>query len=216
MAKDRRSSSPAGSRSGYRVEKVSLSDLHPPPRNPRRHRTDALRAKLRRFGYVRPVVALAGRPLRVVAGNGVVGALLAMQEAGEAPPAGVEGWMLDVRVVDLPEREATAYLVADNQDTGSWEPEGLLELLAELAEGDALDATGFALSDVEAMVRADVERLEPEPVEDVDERQAQRTITLVFDAVTYTEVVSAFARAMERTRTLGYSDCVRALLAEVK
>lgn len=199
-----------------RATTVPLDDLVAAPRNPRVHAKARIAASLDRFGFMRPVSVQAdGRT--VIAGHGTVEALRERRAAGLPPPEGCEGWRVPVYVSHLSGARAAGALVAENEAQGRWEPEGLLELLAELAEADALAGTGFALEDVERMAAAAVERDREaeERTEEVDERERQRTIVLVFDAGEYLEAVRLFAAASVVLGVSGYRDIVLKLLRSV-
>jgi len=132
--------------------------------NPRRiegEQLAALRASLREFGPVQPVIVNAATG-RIVGGHQRVRAAQA-----EGFPA------LPVVWVDLPEADEKRLNLALNRIGGRWD-EGLLgRLLAELRDGGvAMGATGFASAEVEALIerfRGDPDRRRRE--------QAARTLS---------------------------------------
>src|SRR3972149_2702778 len=73
---------------GVRIEYMPLSALVKAPRNPTRHRVDAIDASVRRFGFVSPLI-LDEATGRLVAGYGRLDALAAARAAGAPPPGRV-------------------------------------------------------------------------------------------------------------------------------
>lgn len=139
---------------------MRVRDLVPAPRNPNLHQTEELRGSVDRHGFVEPMV-LDDRTERLVAGHGRREDLLAREAAGEPPPDGVEldadgaylapvvrGW------ASPDDSEAEAFLVASNL-RAEWEPEGLAEVLADLATVEGgLVGTGYAEPDLEELIAA--------------------------------------------------------------
>lgn len=119
---------------------VPIDSLEPFPGNPRRGDVEQLRASLRRFGQVLPVLTDPqlgedGKQ-RIVAHHHVV---LAAQAEGWTHVAAVANEFAD-------EEEARAYLVADNQlaDLGGYDLELLHAQLKAVAETEhAFDGTGY-------------------------------------------------------------------------
>jgi site-specific DNA-methyltransferase (adenine-specific) len=109
---------------------VAIDTLEPFPGNPRRGDLDAIRASLRRFGQVRPILVDGSR---IVAGHHLV-------RAAEA-----EGWTHVAAIANEfgSEDEARAYLLADNRtaELGSIDEEALNAQLQAL-RGE-LDGTGY-------------------------------------------------------------------------
>ena len=141
------------------LQQVALADLQEWPDNPKKHDIDVLRASIRRFGFVAPVIRdeTTGR---IVAGHGRVEALLRMKEDGEAAPANVAerdgDWVIPV-LTGLrfkTEKEAEAYLIADNRlvELGGWDQGTLYDMLAGLEE-EARAAIGYLQHDFEALQR---------------------------------------------------------------
>jgi hypothetical protein len=134
---------------GFRIDYMPLSKLARAPRNPKAHDLGTLQQSLGRFGYVAPVV-LDERTGRLVAGHGRLETLERAKAAGQAPPARVRihngEWLVPVvRGVEFADdREAEAYLLADNQLTiaAGW-GDGIEDMLRELRDADALVGTGF-------------------------------------------------------------------------
>jgi ParB-like chromosome segregation protein Spo0J len=136
---------------------VPLQELVTHPGNPRRGSIDTIKQSLQRFGQVRPIVVHEGDGV-ILAGNHT---FLAASELG---------WdKIAVVMVDLPEDEATAYMLMDNRsgDMATWDDVGLAEVLADLHSKDMLDATGFTLDDLEDLQAAldQIALTEPEEFE---------------------------------------------------
>lgn len=117
---------------------VPIGDLEPWPGNPRRGDIEAVRASLRRFGQVKPVLVDG---TRIVAGHHVRLA------------AAAEGW---THVAAIPneftdEEEARAFLLTDNRtsELGSADLGDLTEHLRQLAELDLLVGTGYTADDLD-------------------------------------------------------------------
>jgi DNA modification methylase len=144
---------------GLRIEYMPLGKLARAPRNPKAHDLGTLQQSLGRFGYVAPVL-IDERTGHLVAGHGRVEALERAKAAGQAPPARVQvrdgEWLVPVvrGVGFADEREAEAYLLADNQLTiaAGW-GDGLENMLRELRDADALLGTGFSDTDLGKLFR---------------------------------------------------------------
>lgn len=117
---------------------IPIDELEPFPGNPRVGDVDAVRASLRRFGQVRPI--LVDGP-RIVAGHHV---RLAAKAEGWTHVAGIENDFAD-------EDEARAYLLADNRipELGTYSLDALVTHLNALAELDALEGTGYTRDDLD-------------------------------------------------------------------
>jgi hypothetical protein len=134
---------------------IPLQELVTHPGNPRRGSIDTIKHSLERFGQVRPIVVQHEDGV-ILAGNHT---FLAASELG---------WeKIAVVFVDLPEDEATAYMLMDNRsgDLATWDDVGLYDVLAQLHSKDMLEATGFTLDDMEDLQAAldSVPMTEPEP-----------------------------------------------------
>lgn len=122
------------------------------PDNAKAHDIPGIRASMERFGFVAPLIVDRGSR-RLVAGHGRLEALLAIRDADEAPPRGIEivkgDWLVPVidTVSFADSSELEAYLLADNQLTiaGGWSEEMLLASLQRLSSAsDGLVGTGFS------------------------------------------------------------------------
>jgi ParB family chromosome partitioning protein len=129
-----------------------IDDLKPLPGNPRRGNVDAVARSLARFGQRKPVVA---RPDgTIIAGNHTWAAARKL------------GWaeIAVVRVAD-DDTEAFAFALADNRtaELGGYDQESLAAMLAEVADTDALLATGYTAEDVAALLATTDGDPPPEP-----------------------------------------------------
>lgn len=134
---------------------VPLQELVTHPGNPRRGSIETIKNSLSRFGQVRPIVVQHEDGV-ILAGNHT---FLAAHELG---------WdKIAVVYVELPEDEATAYMLMDNRsgDMATWDDVGLLEVLTDLNAKDMIEATGFTLDDIEDLQSAldQIAFTEPQP-----------------------------------------------------
>src|SRR3990172_6140721 len=124
--------------------------------NQKKQQIDTVLASMDRFGYVAPMI-LNERTGRLVAGHGRLQSLKKDKKEGNQPPERIQvadsEWLVPVvrGVAFADDREAEAYLLADNQTTilGGWNDDELKEIIASLgAEG--VVGTGFEdLFDIE-------------------------------------------------------------------
>ena len=136
--------------SPIRVEYLPLRSLQPAVRNPKRHRIDAVLQSMGRFGYVSPMI-LDERTGRLVAGHGRLESLCKAKSEGKEPPERIRAqqddwWVPVIRGITFADdREAEAYLLADNQTTilGGWDDAELKRIVEELGREEALLGTGF-------------------------------------------------------------------------
>lgn len=162
------------------IEYVPLSQLKLRADNPKAHDLAAIRASIERFGFVAPLI-LDEATGDLVAGHGRDEALRQMRDEGRDPPARVlqeDGeWLVPVvrGVAFASDREAEAYLVADNRlvELGGWEERALLEALERQ---DSLEGTGYGKDDVRDLLKRldgsawggrDPDEVPPEPAEPV-------------------------------------------------
>lgn len=143
-----------------RLEHMPLADIDSAHRNPKGHDLPALQRSIGTFGYVEPVV-LDERTGRLVAGHGRVEALRRAAADAETPPEGValDGngeWLVPVLRgwSSRSDDEAEAYLIAANRltEAGGWDDHGLAEILAELADAQLLDVTGYTGDDLDDLI----------------------------------------------------------------
>lgn len=103
-----------------------------------------------RFGYVAPMI-LDERTGRLVAGHGRLKSLNKAKADGDRPPDRIRirngDWQVPVvrGIAFTDDREAEAYLLADNQTTilGGWDEGDLKEIVERLGEAGELVGTGF-------------------------------------------------------------------------
>ena len=104
------------------IEYVPLGKLVRWPRNPKRHASEKLEKSFSRFGFTNPII-VDEKSGRIVAGHGRIDTIQKMKVLGLAPPDRVikknKDWLLPiVRGVRFNnDKEAEAYLIADNQLT---------------------------------------------------------------------------------------------------
>lgn len=130
--------------------RVEIDSVTPFPGNPRDGDVGAISESLRRFGQQKPIVVQESTRY-IVAGNHLWKAAKAL------------GWTeIAANVVDLNDRDAQAYLIADNRtsELGSYDEEALGKMLRQLAEDGNLRATGYDGDDVDDFLR----RIEKEGV----------------------------------------------------
>ena len=133
-----------------RVEYLPLSALKPARRNPKRHQIEAVLASMGRFGYVSPMI-VDDRTGRLVVGHGRLESLRKAKAEGKEPPDRIRvqngEWFVPVvlGVAFANDREAEAYLLADNQTTilGGWDDGELKRIIEELGNAGELTGTGF-------------------------------------------------------------------------
>ncbi len=143
------------------LEYVPLSEAKKADRNPKEHDLPGIRAALRRFGFVDPLVEDAATG-KLVAGHGRCEALEQAKAAGEEPPTRIRvrddgEWLVPVlRGIHFKSpAEAEAYLIASNQLPvgGGWNDEGLGAILADFTKLEVpLDGLGFSESQVRRLV----------------------------------------------------------------
>lgn len=143
-----------------RLELAVLDDLRPHPDNPKGHDLPALDESLDRFGYA-DVIVVDERTGLLASGHGRWQQLLVKQQAGQAPPDGVQvdrdgRWLVPVvrGWASKDDLEARAYLVAANRltETGGWLDDLLVQVLGPLRDADALAGIGYTEHDVDDML----------------------------------------------------------------
>ncbi len=156
-----------------RFEKVNIDKLVPYARNARTHSKEQilqLRASLREFGFVNPVIV--DKDLNIIAGHGRI--LAAKEEGVKEVPC--------VFVEHLTEAQKRAYIIADNRlaMNAGWDAEMLAVELAdlELAEFD-LSLLGFDEAELNNYM-GDLENVRDDDF-DVDAELAQPALTQMGD-----------------------------------
>src|SRR3990167_4069643 len=164
-----------------RLEYIPLSTLRAWPRNPKLHDQQAIHDSYQRFGFVSPIL-IDESTGRVVAGHGRLEALLTMKSRGEQPPARIvvkdQDWLVPVirGLTFESEKEAEAYLLADNQLTIAL---GFDEkLLAEILPEHQMNVTGLGFSQEELQKYIPQFRtIEVEPTEPKEQEKEQAGLT---------------------------------------
>lgn len=129
------------------VRKVKIDQLKPWGQNPRLHQAElALVVKsISHYGWTNPILVQEGTD-RIIAGHGRLEAAKALG-------------MTEVPVIylDLNDRDADAYTIADNRlaELSEWDRTGLKDILESLDDGDFdLDLTGFTEAAIEELMTA--------------------------------------------------------------
>lgn len=209
-----------------RVEYRKLADLARWPRNPKAHDIPQLKASLRRFGFVLPVVEDAASQ-QLVAGHGRLEALLEMQKDGEPAPSRVRvsadgSWSIPVvsGVAFASEREAEAYLLADNRlvEAGGWDSEALNEILKGFHLQGDVEGIGWSMQDLDKLLaEASAEELRGPTPEDLKvsyDAGIIKQIVLYFRGDAFEPVVSRLQKVMDEIGADNHTDVVLHLLAE--
>ena len=129
---------------------LSISDIKPDPRNPRKHsraQIEAIADSIEAFGFNAPI--LIDKNGRVLAGHGRLEAIKLLGLT-EVPVICLE---------HLTEVQARAYMLADNQltDRSEWDDGQLalhLKELSELALDFNIEATGFELPEIDLRIQS--------------------------------------------------------------
>src|SRR5580693_10811205 len=112
--------SDAGASEELRLEYMPMAQVVEAARNPKGHRLDVIEGSMGRFGYTQPLM-IDEASQRLVAGHGRLRVLVDLKAAGKRAPKRVKvaggEWLVPVfrGVSFADEREAQAYLLADNQ-----------------------------------------------------------------------------------------------------
>jgi hypothetical protein len=210
-----------------RIEYVPLDEIERWPRNPKQHDVATLKESLTRFGFVAPIV-MDDRLGRIVAGHGRLEALLALKAEGGEAPARVKvgkggAWSAPVlRGVSFEsEREAEAYLLADNRlvELGGWDEKGLTDMLANLEDvrgiGWSVDEVAGMLAPMTSAQDGDGEAtrdLTPEEKQVVYTEADVKQVVLYFRGEDYAKVVTRLAKVSERNHCENNTEAVLFLL----
>ncbi len=156
-----------------RFEKVDIGKLVPYARNARTHNKEQivqLRASLREFGFVSPVII--DSDYNIIAGHGRVAA--AKEEGYETVPC--------VFAENLTEAQKRAYILADNRlaMNAGWDEEMLAVELSDL-QADAFDVSLLGFTDAELNKLSDAAENVHEDDFDVDEELKKPVITKLGD-----------------------------------
>lgn len=195
---------------GVRVEYLPLSEIERWPRNPKLHDQKALAQSIKRFGFVQPLTVDEATG-KLVAGHGRLEALIEMRKTSPEVPERIQktatgDWLVPVirGVTFENEREAEAYLVADNRlvEAGGWDQEKLNQILADLSkEGeDVLRGVGWSMSEVDDILReanARVVGQTPEEAAAIYNAGAIKQVVLYFDGKDYDAVLARLQKIMD-------------------
>lgn len=162
---------PTGGGKGLaRVEFELLDSIQVAKRNPKGHNLAEISASIKRFGFVAPLLYNEGTG-KLVAGHGRLAALKLMREHGDSQPAGLQGeWEVPVirGLTFANDREAEAYLVADNRlvELGGWDAD-LKEMLKDISDNTelALEGVGYTDADLEMMLNGGQVPVPEQPTE---------------------------------------------------
>ncbi|MCD6192506.1 MAG: hypothetical protein J7L26_03430 [Candidatus Aminicenantes bacterium] len=142
---------------GIEFEYVSLDELKPLKRNPKRHDLGTLHGSFKRFQFIDPII-VNRRTGHVISGHGRLEALVQKHKSGEKPPGNVRAkgdcWLVPVNWVDVPEKEEEAAALALNRtvELGGWNEAELAEILSDLATIDALEGVGWTPEEVDYLL----------------------------------------------------------------
>ncbi len=158
-----------------RFEKVAVDKLVPYARNARTHSKEQilqLRASLREFGFVNPVIV--DKDLNIIAGHGRVMAAKA-EGLAEIPCVFAE---------HLTDAQKRAYILADNRLAlnAGWDEELLALEFGELKDlGFDLELTGFDANEIEKMFSSAGEQEAEEDNFDVDDELERPAFSMLGD-----------------------------------
>lgn len=140
-----------------RIEYMDLDAIKPAKRNPKRHDLAAIKDSYQRFSaHDSPV--LDERTKRLLSGHGRIEALMALRDAGEVAPGGIQvkdgKWLVPIQRGGRTKNtaEAEAYLVGANKLTeiGGWDDDILDDVLGSMTD---FTGVGFSLP-----TREDIEK----------------------------------------------------------
>lgn len=147
-----------------KLQYLPVSDVKPDPRNPRKHSRTQIRAiakSIKSFGFNAPV--LVDRQHQVVAGHGRL----------EAAKLAGHDLIPVIRLDDLTEAQARAYMLADNKltDRSTWDEEMLARHLKELSElivDFDIEDTGFELPEIDLLIQGLEDQPEADALDEFD------------------------------------------------
>jgi DNA modification methylase len=156
------------------VRYVPIGDVHPWDKNPKKHNIPAIIASIKRFGRMKPISVQKGT-MMVIAGHG---RLEAMKKMGfETIP---------ITEHDMPDAEAKAYALVDNETTisGGWDDKLLkLDLQDIKLELPDLDMSIFGFSEKQTGITAKEDDFDA----DAALKQIEEPITKLGDVITLGE-----------------------------
>ena len=214
----------------HKVDFVRLSEIVGADRNAKTHSLPDIKASIRRFGFVAPLVRNSTTG-KLVAGHGRTEALRQLQREKVARPERIElapdgEWLVPLVSVSFADKSAEeAYLIADNRlsEIGGVDQQTLTAMLADLRDADALIGVGFSDKEVDALLKAAAKDAPPLAEGFVDEADATmdalegedddvRTLVLTVEADEYQSFVSRLQAVMRACKGASWTDAVKALL----
>lgn len=172
------------------IEYMNLTALVAADKNPKRHDRGTIKASIRRFGFVAPLI-LNEATGRLVEGHGRLECLHEMRAAGEPPPKRIGSdasnmWLVPVvRGLSFnDENEAQAYLIAANRlvELGGWDSSEIAESLEQVRASSSLEGIGYSSRELDKLLaRVAARRAEPKEVEIPSLKKAGTTITQAGD-----------------------------------
>jgi len=202
------------------IEWLPIDSIQVRKENPKRHDLRQIEESIRRFGFVQPLI-VDKTTGTLIAGHGRLQVIKKMMKEGKICPGlvgdnGVPWKVPVVRVALKSEREAKAYLIADNRLTekGGWDEASLGAMVRDLAkEKDGL--RGIGLSKLEAS------RLMGKFGESFTEASAKgyvtssiRQITLYYSFQEFQAYISRMEKAMAQAGVKNHTELFKALLAD--
>jgi hypothetical protein len=214
----------------HKVEFVRLAEVLGADRNAKTHSLPDIKASIRRFGFVAPLVRNSTTG-KLVAGHGRTEALRQLQREKVTRPERIElapdgEWLVPLVSVSFADKSAEeAYLIADNRlsEIGGVDQQTLTAMLADLRDADALIGVGFSEKEVDAMLKAaakDAPTLAEGFTDEADatmdaldgEDDDVRTLILTVEADEYQAFVSRLQAVMRSCKGASWTDAVKALL----
>lgn len=152
---------------------VPVGSVNRWPGNPRQGDVGAISESLRRFGQQKPVVVQAST-MFVAAGNHMLDAAKSL------------GWSrIAANVSDLDDREAEAYLIADNRtaELGTYDEDALGAFLRKMAAEGNLTGTGYDGDDVDEFLNrlSKEQKVRPELEFSLELMESHNYVVLYFD-----------------------------------
>ena len=214
----------------HKVEFVRLSEVVGADRNAKLHSTGDLKASIRRFGFVAPLLrnALNGK---LVAGHGRTEALRELKRDGQSRPGRIEvapdgEWLVPVIAVPFATKaDEEAYILSDNRqvELAGYDSTILSSMLADLRDADALAGVGWSEKEVDALLKAAAKDTATLAEGFTDEADATmdaldvgeaetRELVLHIEADEYQGFVSRLQAVMKASRGASWTDAVKALL----
>lgn len=146
-----------------RIEYMPLGTLLKYPKNPKDHDLGKLDQSFEEFGFTEPPL-IDERTGYLTAGNGRLERLQQRKAEGKPAPQRIEvredDWYVPIirGVAFKSDAQASAYVIASNRlvELGGWDEPKLVDMLQSIVQSEAslIDAAGYDLDDLDAMVRA--------------------------------------------------------------